>query len=1035
MSFGLSGEDHASIMIGGDVVVAWVNKETFKGYADDYYLGDKSQCAGYTGSCPDQLLQDGTDTVRVLNAALVNGYSIVTYQRTLHPHDRFDRAIYTNQSQPIIWAIGPLDSRNLVSYHSKYAKGNHFIDFGRPPKWNCPNPESEQSRSAARRKPKEHSRQRSEPHHQQQQQQQIQQQQQQQQQRVYEEPPKTTEYQIPETTTAQPVTRKNQRRRGEARRRVVNNGNQLPAQPEAQAVNQDVERINPAPSTRSKQTINPTVELESSTNQPPIRSRQNRRRNNGERHEGRNRARNENVERENVSEVQQRSIPTPAPVSLEKIVPWTIPQIQCYEPEDGVFYAQMGPAGGRKGYSAITGHVGWGIAWYINGLLIPEINVVRGKTYTFVTEGGDDENFNAKYHPFYITDDPIGGYAYKTAEERKTVHIFAGAAQLDNGTVIPTGTGRLCHWTYKGDLDSDDYPSFGAFQRNLELKCEQGEPGFVQWTPTKMTPDTVYYQCFSHRYLGWKINVLDSCDELSQGSEFHPAVLPPPPGFKEAGEDDLETDASYRVATVVKLPTGSKIESYRKKNYALDNHKNITEESQPLFDTTQTQPMQHPAMTKPYYSIPSKNRLHLISRPKGGSQYRKRSHVVKKVIKHPKDMLMSEQRQNTISKRPVLKIHKRPIPSNMNFPRSKSKPERELTLFMTKAKEPAVELSPIQPSTEKMIDDILLSKYSKLQESLRKTTETPSAEESVNKYVRFIPTSVSEPNTTTLEFAVNTGFNPRSIVFERGFMPIMTERTKTITDIKGPEIENESEIGFLDIPASSVANLTHKSFLNHRYDDSLSNVKPFEVRKKRQKSNLGQYLPYEDNMPQSADNSKTYYLPPNGERKRPGSDDRSSSIFITYDGKKIHGSTLTSVGVDNGQTVLKSAKHPKAAELLRSGPQFAPFKGDLPPLDPKIINSFGAKTQQATLNRGLETPRTGDAGVTKLKLVPQRNKRYAHHTPEHTAEQMASAKNTTLNRNSNNNNNNNSSGVKSSASFITSVFSAVVVALVSYQFL
>ena len=35
--------------------------------------------------------------------------------------------------------------------------------------------------------------------------------------------------------------------------------------------------------------------------------------------------------------------------------------------------------------------MGWGIAWYINGLLIPEIYVVRGKTYTFVVEGGDDK--------------------------------------------------------------------------------------------------------------------------------------------------------------------------------------------------------------------------------------------------------------------------------------------------------------------------------------------------------------------------------------------------------------------------------------------------------------------------------------------------------------------------------------------------------------------------------------------------------------------------------------------------------------------
>ena len=40
-----------------------------------------------------------------------------------------------------------------------------------------------------------------------------------------------------------------------------------------------------------------------------------------------------------------------------------IPAIQCYEPEDGVFFAQIGPTGGDNGYSAITNHVGWGISW------------------------------------------------------------------------------------------------------------------------------------------------------------------------------------------------------------------------------------------------------------------------------------------------------------------------------------------------------------------------------------------------------------------------------------------------------------------------------------------------------------------------------------------------------------------------------------------------------------------------------------------------------------------------------------------------
>lgn len=112
---------------------------------------------------------------------------------------------------------------------------------------------------------------------------------------------------------------------------------------------------------------------------------------------------------------------TPAPVPKTKS--WHIPPIQCDEPEDGTFFAQMGPTGGKQGYPAITGHVGWGISWYINGLLIPEINVVRGKTYTFFVEGGIDPDVPARYHPFYITDDPVGGYEYKTPEERAVIFI------------------------------------------------------------------------------------------------------------------------------------------------------------------------------------------------------------------------------------------------------------------------------------------------------------------------------------------------------------------------------------------------------------------------------------------------------------------------------------------------------------------------------------------------------------------------------------------------------------------------------------
>ena len=49
------------------------------------------------------------------------------------------------------------------------------------------------------------------------------------------------------------------------------------------------------------------------------------------------------------------------------------------------FEAILGPTGGSKGYEAITGEPSSdkNVVWWINGLLMPEIYVVRGRTYFF----------------------------------------------------------------------------------------------------------------------------------------------------------------------------------------------------------------------------------------------------------------------------------------------------------------------------------------------------------------------------------------------------------------------------------------------------------------------------------------------------------------------------------------------------------------------------------------------------------------------------------------------------------------------------
>ncbi|RZB40841.1 hypothetical protein BDFB_001741 [Asbolus verrucosus] len=60
----------------------------------------------------------------------------------------------------------------------------------------------------------------------------------------------------------------------------------------------------------------------------------------------------------------------------------------------------------------------------------------------------------------------------------------------------------------------------------------------------------------------------------------------------------------------------------------------------------------------------------------------------------------------------------------------------------------------------------------------------------------------------------------------------------------------------------------------------------------------------------------------------------------------------------------------KAAELVKARPQFAPFKGELPPLNPDIINKNVPQLQaHGLINRDLDTPPNTGGGSTKLSLI------------------------------------------------------------------
>ena len=160
-----------------------------------------------------------------------------------------------------------------------------------------------------------------------------------------------------------------------------------------------------------------------------------------------------------------------------------------------VFRAQIGPAGGTKGYTAITGEQSWGIAWWINGLLIPEIYVKRGENYTFIVEGGNDPGRQARFHPLYITNNREGGGGQDITQLNTPNHQVYAGIDFRSGRPDPSpGAGRYCEWKHKTVDVAESVHSLEEYKTTLFLDCEEGNFASFIWTPDQHTPDTVYYQ-------------------------------------------------------------------------------------------------------------------------------------------------------------------------------------------------------------------------------------------------------------------------------------------------------------------------------------------------------------------------------------------------------------------------------------------------------------------------------------------------------------------------------------------------------------
>lgn len=173
--------------------------------------------------------------------------------------------------------------------------------------------------------------------------------------------------------------------------------------------------------------------------------------------------------------------------------------------------ATLGPSGGKKGFQGLTGLPSPGLAWFINGYLIPEIWLKRGITYVIHIYGGNNPHSSQYYHPFVITDEPNGGYDGMTDVAQKHTRILAGVQYTLRRQARPTSAGPLCLRERKGfdrRLD-DNFLSFKEFNKSLDMRCEPGDPAVLEFKPNSSWPDIVYYHSFVQSNMGWKLHIVD----------------------------------------------------------------------------------------------------------------------------------------------------------------------------------------------------------------------------------------------------------------------------------------------------------------------------------------------------------------------------------------------------------------------------------------------------------------------------------------------------------------------------------------------
>lgn len=546
------------------------------------------------------------------------------------------------------------------------------------------------------------------------------------------------------------------------------------------------------------------------------------------------------------------------------------------------------------------------------------------------------------------------------------------------------------------------------------------------------------------RYLGWKINVLDSCDE-AQASDVDKV-------YAEPEFDVLEGESSIRHETKIK-PNDIFLSKHEKdliKNHNMNSAPpKIQIDLQKNNEITRLIADGIRAAEALEESIAYKNK-NVTLYEEHLNENKNYPNLQQQEINIPFDRpglpVFLRPPQNGPIFRPVKLPMRRPINFSDRRPIQRQQPSYRPIIFpqpsiiVNHYKKP---VSPIlrpfmktKPIINSIASVLLLGKSTEINTSTRKNSPYPV---NYNKFPMKVPYSDLQPliNSKKVEQpilkekksvskdpthptkpqhknvykthyekidedeyrrkeAINTGFHPESVKVESGFIPILKKQD---TDDVYDEEDDES---FLDGNRRNDKNIEDEIedktlYMNHHASPDKKDFEPMffpsppDGITKKKEHLTGDLIDMdvedgEDKMAVAAERQDIYYLPPRQEDKTP------ARTVVTYDGKAVLDTSLINSESTKFNPNLYNVGL-KTEQLVRDTPQYGPFHGEVPPLTPDFVQSDSQNINSEQINKRpapivteylnplSNTKNVGKPISTKLTLL--RHKREPHHHPDH----------------------------------------------------